>query len=89
MNVRGAIRGRVRTDGHIDLTVDGSRGFMNAASTAWVGGQGRTLLTVKAGETVEVINELPVGGSLSGFGDLRRAFGNNRTAVRITAKRLW
>lgn len=89
MNVRGAIRGRMRTDGNIDLTVDGSRGFMNAGSTAWVGGQGRTLLTVKPGETVEVVNELPVGGTLSGFGDLRQAFGKNRTAVRITARRLW
>ena len=34
MNVSGAIRGRVRTDGNIDLTVDGSRSFTDAAATA-------------------------------------------------------
>jgi hypothetical protein len=89
MNISGAIRGRVRTDGNIDLTVDGSRGFTDAASTAAVASHGRTMLTVRPGETVEVLTDLPVAGRLSTFGDLNRMFGKHRTAVRITAKRLW
>jgi hypothetical protein len=89
MNVSGAIRGRVRTDGNIDLTVDGSRFFTDAAATAATASHGRTVLTVKPGETVEVLSDLPIPGRLSKFGDLNGIFGKHRTAVRITAKRLW
>lgn len=89
MNVSGAIRGRVRTDGNIDLTVEGSRGFTDAAATASTASHGRTMLTVRPGETIEVLTDLPVPGRLSRFGDLNRVFGNHRTAVRVTAKRLW
>lgn len=88
MDVSGTIRGRVRTDGRIDLTVDGSRWFTDAASTAAVGHQGRTMLTVRPGETIEVSTNLPIG-PLGKFGDLNQVFGKHRTAVRITAKRLW
>ena len=88
MNVSGTIRGRVRTDGRIDLTVDGSRWFTDAASTTGVGNQGRTMLTVRPDETIEVSTNLPIG-SLGKFGDLNQVFGKHRTAVRITAKRLW
>ena len=89
MNISGEIRGRLRTDGNIDLTVDGSRGFTDAASTAAVGSHGRTMLTVRPGETVEVLTDLPVAGRLLTFADLNQVFGKHRTAVRLTAKRLW
>lgn len=89
MNVSGEISGRVRTDGNIDLTVDGTRGFSDAAASAAVSTSGRTMLTVKPGETVEVAMDLPVGGTLSTLGNLKQVFGNHKTAVRVTARRLW
>ena len=88
MKVFGNVRGRVRTDGNIDLSVDRSRWFVNAATTAGVGNQGRTLLTVRPGETIEVATNLPIG-RLGEFGDLNQVFTNHRTAVRITARRVW
>ena len=88
MNVSGAIRGRVRTDGNIDLTVDASRGFTNAAATAGAGNKGRTMVTVRPGETIEVDTNLPIR-TLETLGDLNQLFGKHRTAVRITARRLW
>jgi hypothetical protein len=88
MNVSGAIRGRLRTDGRIDLTVDGSRWFTDAARAAGVGNQGRTMITVKPGETIEVSTNLPMG-NLGTLGDLNQVFGKHRTAVRVTARRLW
>ena len=45
-------------------------------------------LTVRPGETIEVSTNLPIG-PLGKFGDLNEVFGKHRTAVRITAKRLW
>lgn len=89
MNVSGAIRGRVRSDGNIDLTVDGSRQFSNAAGSAAVSSGGRTMLTVRPGETIEVDTDLPLARQLSNVGDLNQVFGKHRTAVRITARRLW
>jgi hypothetical protein len=88
MNVSGAIRGRMRTDGNIDLMLDASRWFRDSAATAAVGNVGRTMLTVKPGETIEVSANLP-SGTLGNFGDLNQVFGKHRTAVRITAKRRW
>jgi hypothetical protein len=88
MNVSGAIRGRVRTDGNIDLTVDGSRWFTDPAATAGVGNKGRTMETVRPGETIEVNTNLPIG-TLANLGDLNQLFAKHRTAVRITARRLW
>lgn len=46
------------------------------------------MLTVRPGETIEVSTNLPIG-PLGKFGDLSQVFGKHRTAVRITAKRLW
>ena len=89
MNVSGTIRGRVRTDGDIDLTVDGSRWFTDAAASVGTGSRGRTMLTVKPGETIEVKTDLPAAGTLGKFGDLNQVFGKHRTAVRVTARRLW
>lgn len=89
MNVAGAISGRVRSDGKIDLTVDGSRAFSNVPATAAVSSSGRTMVTVQPGETIEVDTDLPLKAPLSNVGDLNQVFGKHRTAVRITAKRLW
>jgi hypothetical protein len=89
MNVSGAISGRVRTDGKIDLMVDGTRAFSNAASSAAVSSSGRTLVTTQPGETIEIEANLPLARGLPSLGDLNQIFGEHRTAVRITAKRLW
>jgi hypothetical protein len=89
MDVAGTLSGRVRRDGNIDLTVDGSRAFTNVPATAAVSSSGRTMLTVRPGETIEVDTDLPLARQLSNVGDLNQVFGNHRTAVRITAKRLW
>jgi hypothetical protein len=87
LRVSGAVRGRLRTDGRIDLTVGGESFVFNTERSGSVSTQGRTLLTVDEGETVEV--ELPaVGGQVNGI-DLGRIFEGQRTAVRITAHRLW
>jgi hypothetical protein len=88
MNVSGAIRGRVRSDGNIDLMVDGTRWFTDAAATSGVGKKGRTMITIRPGETIEVGTNLP-SGSLANIGDLNQVFGRHRTAVRVTARRLW
>jgi len=88
MNVFGTVRGRVRTDGNIDLTVDGARWFANAASSAAVGNQGRTMLTVHPDETIEVATNLPSGG-LGELGDMNQVFAKHQTAIRITARRVW
>jgi hypothetical protein len=89
MEVSGAIRGRLRTDGNIDLMIDGHRAFTDAAETASTGSSGRTILTVKPGETIEALADLAIPGRLARFGDLNPIFGSHRTAVRITATRLW
>jgi hypothetical protein len=90
----GTVRGRIRTDGDIDLTVDAGRGFYaldeNASGYASSWNHGRTLITVKPGETVETVIDPPSAEmSLRGIGNLSAAFGGHRTAVRITARRLW
>ncbi len=86
MNVWGTVRGRVRRDGDIDLTVEGTRGFYDHGGS--IASTGRTLMTVKPGETIEVPLDLPIG-SLAKVGDLASVFGSHRTAVRITARRRW
>jgi hypothetical protein len=94
VTVSGTVRGRVRTDGDIDLTVDAGRGYYSldqhgdGHAASW--NHGRTLITVKPGETVETVIDPPSGDhALSGVGKLANAFGGHRTAIRITARRLW
>jgi hypothetical protein len=88
LGVSGALRGRLRVDGRIDLSVDGRAALYDTDRSSVVSAAGRTLMTVNEGETVEV--ELPeVKGRLRAAGDVSRAFAGQRTAVRITARRLW
>jgi hypothetical protein len=46
------------------------------------------MITIQPGETIEVGTNLP-SGSLANIGDLNQVFGKHRTAVRVTARRLW
>jgi hypothetical protein len=86
VRVSGSIRGRVRSDGLIDLTVDARWGAGHPSGS--VGTGGRKLLTVKPGETVEI--ETPSGeGHLSGIDGLSDLMAGQRTAIRVTARRLW
>jgi hypothetical protein len=88
LGVTGALRGRLRADGRIDLTVDGRAALYNSDVSSVVSASGRTLMTVNEGETVEV--ELPaVKGRLRAAGEVSEVFAGQRTAVRITARRLW
>lgn len=94
VTVSGTVRGRVRTDGDIDLTIDAGRGYYaldaDSSGNASSWNHGRTLLTVKPGETVETVIDPPSPEmSLSGIGTLSDVFGGQRTAIRITARRLW
>jgi hypothetical protein len=88
VGVSGSIRGRARTDGRIDLTVDGEVVAVDPGQSSAVGRRGRTLLTVRPGETVEV-EAVQLAGRLRGVGDVGEIFANHRTAIRITARRLW
>ncbi len=86
VSVRGSIRGRVRSDGLIDLTVDAWWGARHPSGSVGIGG--RKLLTVKPGETVEI--ETRSGeGHLSGVGGLSNVMAGQRSAIRVTARRLW
>jgi hypothetical protein len=86
VNVSGSIRGRVRSDGLIDLTVDAWWGAGHRGGSVGIGG--RKLLTVRPGETVEI--ETPSGeGHLSGVRGLSELMAGQRTAIRVTARRLW
>jgi hypothetical protein len=88
MRTSGTLRGRLRPDGRIDLAVDGRNSVISANRSGAVATFGRTLLTVNEGETVEV--ELPpIAGTITGVGDVGQAFAGQRTAVRITARRVW
>jgi hypothetical protein len=86
MNVWGLVGGRVRSDGDIDLTLEASSGF--ATEGMGLSSTGRTLVTVRPGETIEVPLDLPTG-RLARVGDLGTVFGKHRTAVRLTTRRLW
>jgi hypothetical protein len=94
VTVSGTVRGRVRTDGDIDLTIDAGRGYNaldhDGSGYASIWNHGRTLITVKPGETVETLIDPPSGDvSLRDVGRLSESFGGQRTAIRITARRLW
>jgi hypothetical protein len=87
LRISGTVRGRLRTDGRIDLTVVAKSFAADTEQHGTVGNFGRTLLTVKGGETVEV--ELPAVSGRLGSVDMGQTFAQQRTAVRITAHRLW
>jgi hypothetical protein len=85
----GAVRGRLRGDGLIDLSIDearfvGDRGGGKSAN-------GRKRLAVQQGETVEF--EVPVDPSLrqsaNGKEDLSVVVDRLKTAIRVTARRVW
>jgi hypothetical protein len=87
MGVRGHIRGRMRRDGRVDISVEagrtvGPRGLGLFDSTI-----GRSRLTVAQGETVE-FEPVPMQG---GWKTVRYAevFRDAPTAIRLQAARLW
>ena len=88
----GEIKGRVRLDGLIDLTIDTVRTVKSEQGNT--SSNGRKLLTVKPGETVEVQIPPPTGQhtfSVPGRTtvlDHDRAFAGQSTAFRITATRV-
>jgi hypothetical protein len=89
MVVNGSIRGWLREDGSIDVTVSSARFYWGVPRSIGTGGGGAKQLTLGAGETVEF--ELPgqLTGDLPGVSDLNSIFAQHRTAIRITARRLW
>jgi hypothetical protein len=82
MNVSGSIIGRARQDGSIDLAVDTWRAF-SLTDSGGFGSGGRKRLSVKDGETIEF--ELPAETNTR----LPAALKPHRTALRVTARRLW
>jgi hypothetical protein len=85
----GAVRGRLRGDGLIDLSIDETRfvGERHGNRSA----NGRKRLAVQQGETVEF--EVPVDPSLrqsaDGKEDLSVVVDRLKTAIRVTARRVW
>jgi hypothetical protein len=85
----GAVRGRLRGDGLIDLSIDETRfvGARHGGKSA----NGRKRLAVQQGETVEF--EVPVDPSLrksaNGKEDLSVVVDRLKTAIRVTARRIW
>jgi hypothetical protein len=77
--------GRARSDGSIDLAVETWRGLMQEDRSRHFGGSGgRKRLIVRPGETVEF--ELPaLDGRIHGA----QVATWHRTAIRVTARRLW
>jgi hypothetical protein len=87
LGVRGHIRGRIRRDGRVDISVEagrnvGLRGLGLGSVTI-----GRSRLTVAPGETVE-FEPVPMQG---GWQTVRYAelFRDAPTAIRVRATRLW
>jgi hypothetical protein len=85
--VYGRLRGRVRRDGRIDLSVDAGRSVsprdVGSSSSTF----GRTRLTVDPMETVEFDPPPHTGG----WNNVKYAdvFREARTAIRVRATRLW
>jgi hypothetical protein len=87
LSMTGTIRGRVRTDGLIDLAIDGWRVVSYEHGSGGTGG--RKLLTVSDGETVEVEMPSPMLITLDRMGEMSKVFAGHRTAIRVTARRIW
>jgi hypothetical protein len=81
----GSVKGRVRPDGRIDLVVSAARMVMSRALGSGDGGSKQA--TVADGETIEL--ETPrLRGRLPVIGDLEPFFEGDRTAIRVTARRV-
>lgn len=89
MSVWGKVRGRVRADGRLDLSVDAWTGIGHREGSSRASAGGRTRLTVTPGETVEFEANVPRDRTLPEVGSLGPHLEGRRTAVRITARRLW
>lgn len=86
MNVSGTVKGRIRTDGRIDLVLEASQGFGTESAGRTAAATGKKTLIVSPGEVVEI--PFPAAeGTLAGF-DLGELFAGHRTALRIVARRV-
>jgi hypothetical protein len=85
--VSGGIRGRLRTNGRIDLAVDASRWVMPRGGSMGSGVGGRTHLSVAPGETVE-FEPVQIPGGWDGL-QYAEIFRQAPTAIRIRASRAW
>lgn len=84
MNWSGSIIGRARADGTIDLSVDAFVGVIDAErSQGRASSSLRKQLRVRDGETVDI--EFPAA-SWRGFAP---SYAWERTALRVTARRVW
>ena len=87
LKVHGAIRGRLRTDGSIEVSVDASRYVMTRDASLATGAGGRSHLRMGLGETVE-FTPVPMKGNVQGH-ELAELMAPAPTAIRIRASRLW
>jgi hypothetical protein len=88
MNVSGRVVGRARRDGSIDLAVETGRSLMQEdRSNGFAGSGGRKRLIVQPDETVEF--ELPALAGNIHTAQAAALLKGHRTAIRITARRLW
>jgi hypothetical protein len=87
MSVRGHIRGRIKRDGRVDISVEAGRAVGLRGLGLFSGTTGRSRLTVAPGETVE-FEPVPMQG---GWETVRYAdvFRETPTAIRVRATRLW
>ncbi|BCS32071.1 hypothetical protein TBR22_A12760 [Luteitalea sp. TBR-22] len=87
LKVSGEIRGRLRTDGSIEVSVDAFRYVMTREASLATGTGGRSHLRMALGETVE-FTAVPMHGNVQGH-DLAQLMAPAPTAIRIRASRLW
>lgn len=83
--VHGQIRGRLRTDGSIEIVVDAARSITDG--TMGISTSGRSRLRMGLGETVEFAPP-PLVGDVRGR-NLAALVSDAPTAIRIRATRLW
>lgn len=84
MNWSGAITGRARSDGTIDLSVDAFVAVMDAErSSSKASSSLRKQLRVRDGETVDI--EFPA----TSWHGLAPSYAWERTVLRVTARRVW
>jgi hypothetical protein len=84
MNWSGSVTGRARTDGTIDLSIDAFVAVMDAERSRATGSSSlRKQLRVGDGETVDI--EFPA----ESWSGLAPSHAWERTALRVTARRVW
>lgn len=86
LKVSGAIRGRLRADGSIEVSVDASRYVMTRDASLATGTSGRSHLRMGLGETIE-FTPVPRHRNVQGH-DLAKLMTPVPTAIRIRASRL-